>query len=118
MSNSLLVAAIASIMPVQYADIMDSYFRSEKHPMLVVRNKITDFHHVLYLQDGEVKNFNVGSDADFTCLAVAAHCSAPHRVYDIDAALSQWDKIVKEGSEASAKYVMSEIDAYNAQQAA
>ena len=118
MSRAILMAAVASIMPVEHADIMDSYFISDEHPMLVVRNKLTDFHHVLYTQDGEVKNFNVGSDEDFTVLAVAAHCSAPHRVYDIDAALGQWDQIVKEGSEASARYVMSEIEAFNQQQAA
>lgn len=113
MSKSLLVAAIATIMPVAQADVMDSYFQSDVHPMLVVRNKLTNFYHVLYLQDGEVKNFNVGSSEDFAKLSIAAHASAPNKVYSINDALAQWDDIIKEGSEAAAKYVMGEIEAYN-----
>ena len=110
MSKSLLVSAIATIMPVAHADIMDSYFQSDEHPMLVVRNKLTDFHHVLYMNNGKVESFDVGDDDDFTALAVAAHTSAPNRTYSVNDALSGWDAIVKEGNEASAKYVMSEIE--------
>ena len=118
MSKSLLVAAISSIVPVQHAQRLDSSFPSVDYPILAVRNTLTDFYHILYMQDGEVKNYNVGNEDDFSRLAIAANSSAPNQSHSVDYALNNWDTIVKEGQDCASRYVLAEIKAFNQEQAA
>ena len=118
MSKALLVAAIASIVPVEHALRLDSSFPSVDYPILAVRNTLTDFYHILYMQDGEVKNYNVGNDQDFKKLAIAANSSAPNESHSVDYVMNNWDAIIKEGCDCASRYVLAEIEAYNAEQAA
>ena len=117
MSKSILVAAVATIMPAAQAEIMNGYFNSDVHPMLVVRNKLTDFHHILYLQDNEVKSFNVGGAQDFTALAQSAYAAIPNKTYDTDYALKNWASIIKESDDALCAYLLSVIEEHDTQNA-
>lgn len=113
MSKSLLIAAVASIMPIEHAEALKTYFGFEKNHLLVVRNALTDFYHILYMgDDNQVLCYNVGDDSEFTALAVAAHCHEPDgevKVYQVDDALNNWTAIMDRNNRISAQYVMSVI---------
>lgn len=111
MSHSILHAAVTTVMPAEHADVMPNYFFSDRLPLLVVRNKITDFHHILYInKDGDAQVHNVGNNADFSDLAIAAHAhnSIVHNVKDV---LGNWDAVMKQLNHQSAEYVMEYIRA-------
>jgi hypothetical protein len=113
MSKSLLIAAVASILPAAHAETLPTYFACEETHLLVVRNTLTDFYHILYMgDDDQVLCYNVGGNSDFHALAVAAHTHEPDgemKVYQVDDAIKNWDAIMSRNNRISAQYVMSVI---------